>query len=69
MLGRNRGRPPKTEDQRITENGLLISQWDKIRDEAKSRNVPAAWMLRSIVDWYFSALETSREAAEKTVSK
>jgi len=56
-LGRPKGKP----SEKKMPNGLTVAQWSRVKTESKARRIPAAMLLRNIVDWYFDALDVNRE--------
>jgi len=55
------GRPSIPAFQRKASFGLRVDQLDRLRAEAKNRQISIASLLRHIVDWYFKSLDVKRE--------
>jgi len=51
------GRPKIDPADKKIPNGLTVTQWDRVKEEARKRDMPAAQYLRQIVNWHFIALD------------
>jgi len=60
------GRPKSNPTERKMSKGLRVEQWKRIKFEAKARSIPAAMLLRNIVDWYLESLDISRKAQSQS---
>lgn len=58
-----RGAPEKDDGDKINQYHVRTDQWKRIVDEAAIRNIGPFQMLRMIVDWFFTALDTNRADA------
>ena len=61
-LGRPKGKP----SEKKMPNGLTVAQWHRVKVEAQTRRIPAAMLLRNIVDWYFESLDLNRQKRVNT---
>ena len=61
-LGRPKGKP----SEKKMPNGLTVAQWLRIKVESQARRIPAAMLLRNIVDWYFDSLDSNRQKRKDT---
>ena len=59
-MGVKLGRPKSDPLTLKRPNGLTVSQWDRVKQEACTRSMPAAMLLRQIVDWYIISIDSSR---------
>ena len=60
-MGVKKGRPKSNPLDKKMPNGLTVDQWNRLKLEAQVREIPAAMLLRTIVDWYLRAIDLSRE--------
>lgn len=56
-----RGAPPKKEEEKILPNGLRPDQWKYLQQEADTREIKAAQLLRQAIDWFIESLETGKQ--------
>ena len=60
-----KGRHSLPEDEKKDPNtGLTGLQIKRLTDEAKGQGIPMTMLLRRIVDWYFTAMDTQRGDGE-----
>ena len=60
MSDKQLGRPKINPAEKKMPNGLTINQWNRVKEEACKRDMPAAQYLRQIVNWHFTALDENR---------
>ena len=58
------GRPPIRDEDKKRPDGLSNSQYERLQREANARGVDTRHLLRQIVDWYFTVLDTKRGDAD-----
>ena len=60
-----RGRHSLPEGEKKRYDGLSNTQYERLKKESSSRGIDTRQLLRQIVDWYFTAIDTKRGDAEK----